>query len=685
MLNRSASLRAAAGCALTPLALCLSQIAWAQTATAPAGPESELAPVTVIGTLDRLQSLDFYAPNSTAVISRKDLDTMGSRKLDQALQYQAGIVSEPFGSDNKVDWFKIRGFDASISIDGSPTTPNGFFVGKTEVFGLESVEVLKGANSLVFGAANTGGVVNLITKRPKKERALAVNLETGNRDKLGLGVDFNDTANADGSVYYRLVGQARQEDGMQHETEMKSYYFAPSLTVDFSQQTALTLLTSVQREDGTPTNGFMPGYGSLIDTPYGRIDRRTNLGEPDFDHLKRTQATAGFQLRHDFSKDWTFTQNYKYTRLDLDQQNVFAWSSDNDRQALRGYSYTKGDTRNNFIDNRVSGTVRLDKVTFTPTFGIDYLKSDTEGLNNGFGPAANIDMFAPVYGTPITVTGTPYEQRLRQLGAYASTQVQVGSAWNFNAGLRHDRAKNTVAQGYDVSHNSLNAGVMYITEFGIAPYFSYSESFRPTVGVDANNNPYVPYEGKQAEVGIKFEPEWLKGGTMTVAYFELEEKNALAADASNVQRQIGKRTNHGIELQGDFKILRSTAVKASYTHNDSNQDVSVTQNVRTPLIPRNQASLWVNQQLPLSGTNGGLAAGLGVRYNGPTVDQVNYPGREVPSYTLLDLMLRYDINRQWAVQFNARNLTDKTYLSGCDFYCYYGGSRTLDLQLQYRM
>jgi iron complex outermembrane receptor protein len=685
MSNRSASLRAAASCALTPLALCLSQIAWAQAAPTPASPETQLAPVSVIGTLDRLQSLDFYAPNSTAVISSKDAETIGSRKLDQALQYQAGIVSEPFGSDNKVDWFKIRGFDASISVDGAPTTPNGFFVGKTEIFGVESIEVLKGANSLVFGAANTGGVVNLITKRPKKERALAVNTEFGNRDKLGLGVDFNDTANADGSVYYRLVGQVRQEDGMQHETEMKSYYFAPSMTIDFSKQTALTLLTSIQREDGTPTNGFMPGYGSLIDTPYGRIDRRTNLGEPDFDHLKRTQGTAGWQLRHDFATDWSFTQNYKYTRVDLNQQNVFAYSSDNNREALRGYSYTQGDMRSQFIDNRVSGRVKLDQVTFTPTFGVDYLESDTVGLNNGFGLAPNLDMFAPVYGAPFAVTASAYEQHLRQLGVYASTQMQVGSAWNFNAGLRHDRAENKVAQGYDVSHNSLNAGVMYVTEFGIAPYLSYSESFRPTVGVDGANNPYVPYEGKQTEVGVKFEPDWLNGGTMTVAYFELEEKNALAADASNVQRQIGKRTNHGFELQGDFKVLRNTAIKASYTHNDSNQDVSLTRNVRTPLIPNNQASVWVNQHVPLSGANSGLTAGLGVRYNGSTVDEVYYPGREVPSYTLLDLMLRYDINRQWAVQFNARNLTDKTYLSGCDFYCYYGGSRTLDLQLQYRM
>src|SRR5690606_9646729 len=118
---------------------------------------------------------------------------------------------------------------------------------------------------------------------------------------------------------------------------------------------------------------------------------------------------------------------YKFSRLDLDQQNVFAWSSDNDRQAMRGYTFTRGDTRNHYLDNRLSGSLRLNGVKLTPVVGVDYLKSDTEGQNNGFGWTPNLDMFAPVYGTPFDVTSTPYGEHLRQWGAYASTQVQVGN------------------------------------------------------------------------------------------------------------------------------------------------------------------------------------------------------------------------------------------------------------------
>src|SRR5690606_11702585 len=48
--------------------------------------------VTVVGTVADLQSLDFYAPNSSFVLRREDIEAQGARKLDQALHYQAGVL-----------------------------------------------------------------------------------------------------------------------------------------------------------------------------------------------------------------------------------------------------------------------------------------------------------------------------------------------------------------------------------------------------------------------------------------------------------------------------------------------------------------------------------------------------------------------------------------------------------------
>ncbi|GAA0778326.1 TonB-dependent siderophore receptor [Castellaniella ginsengisoli] len=649
----------------------------------------ELGAVTVTGSVGDLQSLDFYAPNSSAVISAKEIEEQGARDLDEALQYQAGILSEPYGGDNKVDWFRIRGFEASTSLDGTPTTPNGYFVWKSEIFGVESVEVLKGPSSLEFGASKAGGVVNLVTKRPHKEEALLMNLEAGHRGRLGLGIDYNGIANEEGNVYYRIVAQARHADGMQRETYMNSYYLAPSLTVDFTDRTSLTLLTSIQREDGRPTNGFLPAYGSLVSTPYGRIDRRLNAGEPGFDHLKRTQISAGWLLNHKLSPNWTLTQNYKYSHLDIDQQNVFAWSSDGNRQLVRGYTFTDGSTDNHYIDHRIKGHMRLsESIEILPAIGIDYLKSRTIGRNNGFGGAPSLDMFDPVYDQPFPVSAAPYEISSKQLGLYASAQIRVGSHWNFNAGIRHDRAHsdNLVSEktsSYDISNNSVNVGAMYISDFGISPYISYSESFEPQAGADGYGNAYIPFIGKQKEIGIKLEPDWLDG-TITLAYFDIEQKNALIPDpVTSVQKQGGKQTNKGVELQSDLQITPRTGMRISYTYNHARQDIDETQTIRAPLIPRHQASLWLNHRFELS--NGSeLTVAAGARYNGSTEDPQFNPGEIIPSYTVFDAMARYRIDRNWAVQLNARNLTDKTYINSCNSTCYYGGERTIDMQLQYQ-
>src|SRR5690606_903080 len=155
----------------------------------------------------------------------------------------------------------------------------------------------------------------------------------------------------------------------------------------------------------------------------------------------------------------------------------------------------------------------------------------------------------PVYGAPFDVSATPYDLDSRQFGVYASTQLRVGRHWNFNAGIRHDRARssgniNGVDTRYDLSHNSFNVGAIYLSDYGISPYISYSESFKPVAGVDGYGNTYLPYEAQQTEVGVKLEPSWLDG-TVTLAYFDIEEKNALISDATNIQTQSGKRTNKG--------------------------------------------------------------------------------------------------------------------------------------------
>lgn len=663
-------------------------IAYAQDTAGDDEAQTALPVVTVVGSADKSGDNFKSTAQSVSIINEQDIEDIGAnRKLDDLLLYEAGVLSQQFGMDNKSNWFKVRGFDANTTLDGTAISNNGFFVWEQELYGLEKVEILKGANSFNYGATDAGGTVNLMSKRPKDIEAGEINLSVGNFNRRTISGDYNGILSELNGVRYRLVGSYSKSNFPIDHTGMEQYYFAPSIAWDITDRTSLTVLASLLKKQGTPTNGFMPGYGSLIRTPYGKIGYDTNLGEPSRDYFERRQYSIGYEFSHDFGQRLKFTQNYRYGKMDHDFLGVFAWESDKDRLATRGYSYLNGQSTVHSVDNRLSKTFLLGDIENTIMLGWDYKRSRTDAENNGFGYVPPIDMFNPQYGAPFTVTANPYELRLKQQGLYLFNQFNWNDTVLVNLGVRRD---NYESSSYiDLKHhadkggkNTHNASIMVRTPIGLSPYVSHSTSFNPALGADDYGRAYKPYEGKQLEVGFKYEPSWMRG-SFNLAFFDLKEENALVSDASNVQIQAGERRNRGIELQSDWLINDNVSAKFSYTRNNAEQDLSVSQTVKAPLIPDHQVAARVSYKHTQGTILNGLRLSLGVRYNGSTEDERYYPGYKVSSYTLVDAMASYPLTPHWNLQVNATNLLNKEYLSACDFYCYYGTSRTVDAQLSY--
>ncbi len=68
-------------------------------------------------------------PQSVSVIGREEFEDRGAQKVDEALRYNAGVFTQPFGSDSDTDWFYIRGFDATqtgVYLDGLNLYQYGF-------------------------------------------------------------------------------------------------------------------------------------------------------------------------------------------------------------------------------------------------------------------------------------------------------------------------------------------------------------------------------------------------------------------------------------------------------------------------------------------------------------------------------------------------------------------------------
>lgn len=679
---------------LSGLLVSLPLMAEQTTAELPKASET----MVVTGTAMKVEVPMAETPRAVSVVNREELDQHAVLQLDEAIRYRSGVLTGLYGSDNNTDWFKVRGFDAASYLDGSILFGSGYYLWTPEPFGLESLEVLKGPASMLYGVAPPGGVINAISKRPTTTPQGLVDLQLGSRDHRQVGVDVSD-ALSDNSRY-RMVALYKERDGVLTGTYNDRVYLAPSVTFDLSDRTSLTLLASFLHDEGVPTNGFFPVYGTL-NTSGGQIDPTTNLSQPDYDRNRNTQISTGYELAHQLNQSWEFKQKVRFNYNDLLLRQTYIFPTYEGTTASRGLVYRDGNTKSATMDNQMVGYWNTDSTEQTLLLGVDLQRHVNEGVeadNYGMG---SINTMNPDYsGFPgfDESTATYQKTTMAQEGIYAQHQIRWDDRWLLTGGGRFDYVEtHNISKTYDRDEKqydhalSLSGSLMYLADNGISPYLAYSESFLMLPGIDPNTKTsYKSREGKLYEAGVKYAPAFLDG-YINLALFDLEQSNALVSSGSGQQTQAGEMTSQGIELEGSVQVTDALRLTAAYTYTDAKTNDTGSGDRRASLIPRHIASFWGNYKVQ-QGVASGLELGTGVRYIGSSVGigAVNadytpiYGSAEVPAHTVWDAMIGYDFAKNWRAQLNVNNLLGETYVASCDYYCYYGEPRSVVGSINYR-
>ncbi|MFQ1610640.1 TonB-dependent siderophore receptor [Aeromonas veronii] len=679
---------------LSGLLISLPLMAEQTTAELPKASET----MVVTGTAMKVEVPMAETPRAVSVVNREELDQHAVLQLDEAIRYRSGVLTGLYGSDNNTDWFKVRGFDAASYLDGSILFGSGYYLWTPEPFGLESLEVLKGPASMLYGVAPPGGVINAISKRPTTTPQGQVDLQLGSRDHRQVGVDVSD-ALSDNSRY-RMVALYKERDGVLTGTYNDRVYLAPSVTFDLSDRTSLTLLASFLHDEGVPTNGFFPVYGTL-NTSGGQIDPSTNLSQPDYDRNRNTQISTGYELAHQLNQTWEFKQNVRFNYNDLLLRQTYIFPTYEGTTASRGLVYRDGNTKSATMDNQMVGYWNTGSTEQTLLLGVDLQRHVNEGVeadNYGMG---SINTMNPDYsGFPgfDESTATYQKTTMAQEGLYAQHQIRWDDRWLLTGGGRFDYVEtHNISKTYDRDEKqydhalSLSGSLMYLADNGISPYLAYSESFLMLPGIDPNTKTsYKSREGKLYEAGVKYAPAFLDG-YINLALFDLEQSNALVSSGSGQQTQAGEMISQGVELEGSVQVTDALRLTAAYTYTDAKTNDTGSGDRRASLIPRHQASFWGNYKVQ-QGVASGLELGTGVRYIGSSVGigAVNadytpiYGSAEVPAHTVWDAMIGYDFAKNWRAQLNVNNLLGETYVASCDYYCYYGEPRSVVGSINYR-
>ncbi|SLN67213.1 Ferrichrome-iron receptor precursor [Pseudoruegeria aquimaris] len=631
-------------------------------------------------------------PRSVSVFTEQQIQQRGARTVEDALKYTVGVTAGQWGVDARSDWSLVRGFSPTTLHDGLPARYGYYNDTTPEPFMLNSVSVLRGPASGLYGSGSVGGVVNTTSKTAAQDAPNLWQLQVGSFDRVQGALDVSGDLNESGTLRYRFVGVARDSETQVDHSQDDVLALAPSITWRPSEATELTVLANYQKSDRSPLIQFASIYGTLLPaTGFGNGDYLPNslfVGEPEFDKFESEQRSITAMFKHRFNPVWSMNANFRYLEGEAEYQHAW-WAFDNfgtgrynpDGTINRTFYRAENELKTLALDTYATAEYALGEVQMRSILGASYSRG-TYDSDFGYGAqVAPIDPFNPVYTgfNPITVTDTPGTS-VDEWGLYAQNRATY-DRWVFDFGLRYGGIETGASNGSfgattaaaEDSKWTGNAAVMYLFDNGLAPYLSYATSFQQdAIGTDVNGNAFDPTEGEQIELGVKYQP----AGTATLlsaAVFDLTKSNLLVADPVNpgFQVQTGEASSRGFEFEA-YQSFGDVSVQAAYTYLDTENAAGF----EIAQVPEHAASLWVNYAPKRLR---GWQFGGGVRYNGAAWDGVGI--QETPAYTLFDTAIAYEQDN-WRLALNVSNLTDERYVTTCQSgSCYFGEGRNVALTL----
>ncbi|MCE4070614.1 MULTISPECIES: TonB-dependent siderophore receptor [Pseudomonas] len=669
---------------------------------------------TRTGTATKTDTPILEVPQTINVITADQIQAQGAQNLTQALRYTPGLGVNGYTDRNSIaDEITSRGFAPTpLYLDGAYLPYAGSLGGAPQIdpYTLERVEVLKGPSSVLYGQNQPGGLVNMVSKRPTTEQRSQVRFGLGSYHRVNGAFDTSGPLDEQKAFSYRVIGVAKKGNEQVDHTHSERMLLAPSLTWAPTEDTALTLLAQVQRDDGLEDYQSLPRIGSLVRGPSGqRIDRDFFSGDSRYNDYKRDQYILGYDFSHRFDEDLQFRSTARYTDVDDRYRGFYLRSFVTDADGVTDYTRanrTKVDWRQHnsayTLDNNLEYRFNTGALQHTTLAGVDYrhFNRKYDGYNAYNAEPVNL------YGKNNTDTGnvrpeltTKWDNTVRQTGLYLQDQIKLDQ-WILTIGGRQDWAevenKDLLARSITEQRDNKftgRIGLTYVTDFGLAPYVSYSESFLPTVGTAAperGGNAFKPTEGEQYEVGVKYQP--FDKTLLTAAVFQIKQKNVLTGDVDYPQyeSQSGEVRSRGVELELKSSIEQfDVLAAATYIDSFYTRETYGNEDNRSEAQAPVSATAWVDYHFSQA-TVDGLTWGVGARYTGRKPgDAAN--SFHTPAYVVYDTTLGYDFSRfspsmaGLQARLNVQNLFDREYVSDCNyaFGCYYGQERVASLEMSY--
>jgi catecholate siderophore receptor len=610
-------------------------------------------------------------PRSVTTVTRQLMDDQGVTRLSDALRNVPGISIAAGEGGNQGDNFTIRGFAGRTDqfIDGMRDFGSYY----RDTFNIESLEVIQGPSSVLFGRGSTGGVVAQNSKQAflgsKKEGSLMV----GTNQTSRATVDVNSEIKGIEGAAIRLNAMAHSNEVAQRdEASFKRHGFAPSLAFGLGTETRLNINFFHQEEDNIPDYGI-PFYAGKP----AEVDRSNYYGNSN-DFLKSNTDISTVKFEHDFSDDLSIRNQTRYARYQRDVQ-ISNPSSSNGITATRSMIIRK--SLETYLGNQTDLTSKFS------TFGIEHtlvtglaLETETSSPNNFSGSAGALNLANPLLATytgGANFNGVT-KTKIDTFGIYALDTMKFNKKWEMALGLRRDSLRttsealssslvNTIRSRND-DVVSYSAGLVYKPKPNGSIYFNHGTSFNPSaesISLSDTNVSLEPEKNTSYEIGTKWDL-FKKRLTANAAVFRLDKDNAReTVDGFGVLS--GHHTSRGILLQLSGKITEKWNLMMGYTFMDAKVKKSLVndfyKNRALTNAPEHMFNLFTTYKFDSQLEIGGGLNFVSERFTSPTSapDAVSGTTRNIPSYVVFNAMAKYPVSKNLELQLNINNITNEFY------------------------
>ncbi len=577
-------------------------------------------------------------PANITVIKSEDIEKSGATSLVDVLEKVAGIHFTTFSGNPSQAEIDMRGFGQNSHgrvltlLDGRRLNrPDMASINwlQIPINNVEKIEVVNGANSVLYGDHAVAGVINIITKRGEgKPEASASGIIGGDAlhdVRVGL------TGSRD-RLSYACSGEIQETNGWRERTGFSSKGAGFNIGYDLSDFLNISLGGSLNKVDyempGNLTKSEMEENRRQFQP--ARPARWTQAHDNDESLDKYYNVNVGLEM---ISADLgSFDVNFLYGLKDL-ALNMDSFPSYSDTEIK-----TFGITPRYILNSNIRG--HKNKLIV----GLDY-----------YNETLNLDIFTDISRD---ATSSLTEIKKGSVGYYINDEFNLFDELIFSAGARIEKAKIkgkeinpiTSIKSFDEEKDhrgeAVSAGLTYLMGEKSKIFTKVAKLYRyPFIDEQASyqgwgnafNKDLEAEEGKSYEIGTEFYPN--ENVRFAITLFRIDMEKEIVWNNTTLRNENLDETRHqGLELSGSYKFGKMVNIYGNYTYQEAKFTKGIYNDKDIPLVPNHKAFLGLELFFSY-----GFSLVPEFRYTGECYlgDDKNNNGEKLKHYSLVDIFLRY--------------------------------------------